>query len=120
MMLGSRGGCVQVRGPGGSWVGHRDGLCMRPGRAWRHGCDGCGLPDSLARPPAEEEPAVPQDRLSIGVDRPAVPQVADHVPVQGPNSLVLPVSGKPAPTARWNVPPIFSSKSVFFVNSLSW
>ena len=34
-----------------------------------------------------------------------------------PLSLLLPLSGYPAPTAAWKVPPIFSSKSVLRLNS---
>jgi hypothetical protein len=60
--------------------------------------------------------AVLLDDLAVEQDLPARAQVLDDVPVD--LALVRAADlGMPLPSARWTVPSIFSSNSVFFMNA---
>ena len=57
--------------------------------------------------------AVLLDDLAVELDPAAVPELLDHVPVDPARCSAPPICGKPVPIARWIVPSIFSSNSVF-------
>ena len=66
---------------------------------------------------SKQPPPVLLDDLAVELDPAAGPEVLDHVPVDGAHVRAA-ECGKPVPIARWIVPSIFSSKSVFFMCAL--